>query len=266
MKTALKTTGSSLMALLLLGVPGVAFASHDSDEGPYISFDAGVVFASTSNNSGAFTSAVPATPDFAAIAVDTPLAWDTEFDTGVTAGGAIGYDFGNGFRSELQGFYTRYNVDTHSGVSVGGTLIDGADVAVLTRGAADLANPTVGTIVADGRGNLTSYGAFLNMYYDFDIGASIEPYLGIGLGYVGTDVDYQPSGVVIADAVHDGFAYQAMAGATAKFSRRFEVFTQYTYRDNLEDVEVPLDLLPADLAIETQQHIVTGGVRFKFSN
>lgn len=238
--------------------------ARESDEGPYISVDIGAVFASDSGNSGEFTSAIPATPDFDAIPVETPLGWDTEFDTGVTVSGAFGYDFGNGFRSELQGFYTRYNVDTHSGVTAGGALIDAVDVAVLTRGAPDAANPTVGAVVADGRGNITSYGAFLNMYYDIDTGTILEPYIGVGLGYVGTEVDYSPSGVVIADASHDGFAYQVMAGGTVSLTRSAEIFAQYTYRDNLENVEVPLTLLPADLAIETEQSIVSGGVRFRF--
>jgi opacity protein-like surface antigen len=266
MKTVLKTIVSTALPVLAIAAPSTALAKHNSDEGPYIAFDAGVVFASDSSNSGSFTSAVPATPDFAAIAIDAPLSWGTEFDTGATASGAIGYDFGNGFRAELQGFYTRYDVDGHAGVTVGGSVIDGENVSIITRNEVKPANPTLGEAIANGQGDLTSYGGFLNVFYDFDTGHNIEPYLGIGLGYVITEVDFAPSGVLIADATHDGFAYQGIAGVTAKVSNQFEIFAQYTYRDNLESVEVPLAQLPADLAIDTEQHVLTGGVRLKFSN
>lgn len=253
----------SPMMAAMVAMPSAAYAQSNDDAGPYIAVDVGAVFANDSANSGEFTSTVPSTDDFGEIPAGTPLAWDTEFDTGVTFSGAIGYDFGNGFRAEAQGFYSEYDVDTHSGVLAGGANIDGVDVAVLTRGAPDPANPTVGAIVADGQGKITSFGAFLNAYYDIDLGGSFEPYVGAGLGFVNTDVDYSPSGVPVADASDDGFAYQLMAGGTFKLSQRAEIFAQYTYRDTFNEAEVPLDLLPADLGIETTQSIVSGGVRVK---
>jgi opacity protein-like surface antigen len=260
----MKKVAFPLMAAMA-AMPSVAYAQSD-DEGPYIAVDVGAVFAKDSINVGEFNATVPATPDFGEIPADTPLAWDTEFDTGVTFSGAVGYDFGNGFRGEVQGFYSEYDVNTHSGVTVGDANIDSVDVAVLTRGAPAAGNPTVGAVVADGQGSISSYGAFLNAFYDIDTGSVFEPYVGVGFGYVGTDVDYSPSGVPIADAKDDGFAYQLMAGGTIKLSRSAEVFAQYTYRDMLDEVDVPLDLLPADLGIETDQSIVSGGLRFKFGN
>lgn len=260
----MKWLSAPLVALAFL-TPSVAFAQSDG-EGPYISIDVGAVFANDSANSGEFTSDVAATPDFDAIPVDTPLGWDTEFDTGVTFSGAFGHDFGNGFRGELQGFYTEYDVNTHSGVLVGGTNIDAVDVAVLTRGAPDAANPSVGAVVAAGQGGVKSYGGFLNAYYDFPTGSNFEPYVGVGLGYVVNDFDYSPSGVVIADDSADGFAYQLMAGASLAVTDKFELFAQYTYRDSLDELEVPLTLLPADLEIETEQSIVSGGLRIKFGS
>ncbi|MEM7781412.1 MAG: outer membrane beta-barrel protein [Pseudomonadota bacterium] len=250
---------------IALATPGAALAQSD-DAGPYIAVDIGAALPSDSSNSGATTAEIPETDDFGAIPSGTPVGWETEFDNGLSFSGAAGYDFGNGFRAEVQAFYTEYDVDTHSGVTVSGANIDAVDVAVLTRGEADDDNPTVGAVVADGQGDISSYGAFLNVFYDIETGAGIEPYIGGGIGYVETDIDYSPSGVTIADASDGGFAYQAIAGASFNLSDNAQIFAQYTYRDSLDDVEVPLTLLPADLEIETGQSIVSAGVRIKFGS
>lgn len=254
----------ALAPVALLAVVATPALAQSDDSGPYISLDVGAVLPGDSSNTGETTATIPATDDFDAIPAGTDVAWETEFDTGYTISGAAGYDFGNGFRAEVQGFYSEYDVDTHSGVTVGGANIDAVDVAVLTRGAADAANPTVGAVVADGQGDVTSYGAFLNVFYDIETGSGFEPYIGGGLGYVNTDIDYSPSGVVIADASDDGFAYQGIAGASFNLSDSAQIFAQYTYRDRLDDTEVPLTLLPAELEVETGQSIVSAGFRIKF--
>ncbi|MEL6878611.1 MAG: hypothetical protein AAGL68_11010, partial [Pseudomonadota bacterium] len=60
------------------------------------------------------------------------------------------------------------------------------------------------------------------------------------------------------------FAYQLMAGAAFELSDRAEVFGQYTYRATTEDADIELNLLPATLGIESEQSIVSAGLRFKF--
>ena len=241
-----------------------AFPSVAMAEGPYIGVSGGIALPNDSSNTGETTAEVPATPDFGSIPVGSEIAWDTEFDTGFALGGQVGYAFENGFRVELEGTYNEYGVDSHSNLTVGGGLLDGVDSAVLTRGAADAANPTVGDVLADGTGDVTNFGLFGNVFYDLQTGSGFKPYVGAGLGYQWTDVEFAPSGVAVADADDDGFAYQLMAGASFEVTETVELFGQYTYRDTTEDAEIPLTLLPATLDVESAQSLVTAGVRVKF--
>ena len=68
----------------------------------------------------------------------------------------------------------------------------------------------------------------------------------------------------VADDSDGGFAYQLMAGASVALSDNAEVFGQYTWRDRTDTADVPLNLLPATLGVETGQSIVSAGVRVKF--
>ncbi|MBD2842383.1 outer membrane protein [Erythrobacter rubeus] len=245
-------------AIAFFAAPTAALA-----DGPYIGVSGGVALPEDSTNSGEFDVDVPATDDFGAIPAGTELGWETEFDTGFAISGQAGYAFDNGFRLELEAAYSEYDVDTHSGLTVGGANIDGADVAILTRGVPDAANPTVGTVIADGQGDVSNFGVFGNVYYDINTGSAFKPYIGAGIGYQWVDVDFSPSGVAIADDDDSAFSYQLMAGASFEVSPGFDVFGQYTYRDTTEDAEIPLTLLPATLDVESSQSILSLGVRFQ---
>ena len=74
------------------------------------------------------------------------------------------------------------------------------------------------------------------------------------------------AGVPVADDSDSGFAWQAMAGASFAVSESFDLFAQYTYRDSFDRAEIPLDLLPATLGVESTQSIVTVGARFKLGS
>ncbi|MXO95103.1 outer membrane beta-barrel protein [Erythrobacter aquimaris] len=257
MKKVLLTTAA---AAGLIAIPSAAAA-----QGSYVSVTGGYVLPSDSDNSGETTANIAATDDFGAIPSGTSVGWNTEFDNGFEASGAFGYATESGLRFEGQLFYNSYDVETHSGLTVGGGNIDAVDVAVLTRGPADDANPTVGAVIADGQGDVSNVGLFGNVYYD--IGgpdATFKPFVGAGLGYQWTDVNYQPSGVDVADDSDGSFGYQLMAGAGFEVSEGLDIFAQYTYRDSFNDPEVELNLLPATLEVETQQSIVSLGVRFNF--
>lgn len=241
-----------------------ALLAQNAESGPYVGISGGVSLPNDSQNAGEFEADVAATDDFGAIPAGTPLGWETEFDTGFAINGQLGYAFENGFRAELEAAYSQYDVNTHTGLTVGGANIDGVDVAVLTRGDADDGNPTVGAVIADGQGEVTNFGLFGNVYYDINTGSAFKPYLGAGVGYNWVDVEYSPSGVDVADDDDGGFAYQLMAGASFELSEQTELFGQYTYRSNFDEADVDLNLLPATLGVENGQSILTAGVRFKF--
>ena len=87
---------------------------------------------SNSGATGAFTTGngAPALPFGTAIAAGTPYGWETEFDNGYALAGEVGAFYDNGFRSGIELVYSKADVDTHSGVNVAGTVIDGVDAAV----------------------------------------------------------------------------------------------------------------------------------------
>jgi len=248
-------------ALTALAIPGAAHAGET-----YIGVSAGLSLPGNSNNSGEFSSDVPATPDFGTIPAGTDLGWKTDFDNGLAISGQVGHAFDNGLRVELEVAYSKYDVDAHSSLTVGGANIDGVDVAVLTRGTPDPANPTVGAVIADGQGDVSNFGAFLNVLYDINTGSSFTPYVGAGIGYQGIDIDYQPSGVPVGKGDDDGFAWQAIIGASFAVSDRVDVFGQYNYRASFKRSKIELSLLPATLGVQSKQSIVSAGVRYRFGS
>jgi len=258
MKTPRIFYTSAVIALGIAAVPSVALA-----EGPYFGVSGGIALPNDSENSGQFDETVPATADFDAIAADTALAWNTEFDTGFAINGQVGYAFDNGLRVEAEVAYSEYGVDAHSGLNVGGADIDALDVAVLTRGAAAATNATVGAVLADGQGDVSSIGLFGNVFYDIQTGSGFKPFVGAGVGVQSVSVDYVPSGVAVADESDTVLSYQLMAGASYEVTEKVELFGQYTYRAGFDDADVELDLLPATLGVETGQSIVSAGVRVK---
>jgi len=235
-----------------------------AQEGPYVGVSGGISLPGDSSNSGTFDTGVPETDDFGSIPADADLAFETDFDTGYTISGQAGYAFENGFRLEVEAAYSEYNVDGHEELLVGGANIDGVDSAVLTRGPASGANPTVGDVLADGQGDVTNFGLFGNVFYDIQTGGAFKPYVGGGIGYQWVDVDFRPSDVAIGDDDDGAFAYQLMAGASYTVTDSVELFGQYTFRDTTEDADIPLTLLPATLGVESQQSLVTAGVRVRF--
>jgi opacity protein-like surface antigen len=228
---------------------------------PYIGVGAGVTLPNKSKDRGALTGTVPATAAFPAIASGTSLGLETRFKKGFNVSGFAGYRFDNGFRLEAEVAYSENRVKDHRNLAVGGTVIDGLDSAVLTRGAASATNPLVGTVIGNGGGGRVSNWAVMgNAYYDFNSGGSIQPYIGGGLGIQKVDVRYSPSNVGVSRGDKAVFAYQGMAGLTYKVSPSFEVFGEYKYR-GADRASVPLQLLPATWGVQSGQSILSMGVR-----
>ena len=258
------TPNRFLLAPVLMAAAIAVPAAAQTTPGPYIGVSGGVALPGESENRGETTATIPATDDFGEIPAGTEVAWETDFDTGFAINGQVGYAFENGVRVELEGSYNKYNVGSHEELTVGGTNIDDVDVAILTRGEADDDNPTVGQVLADGQGDVKNFGIFANAFYDIETGSGFKPFVGAGVGYQWTDVDYQPSGVQVGDDDDGAFAYQLMAGASFAVTDTVDLFGQYTYRDTFSDPDIPLTLLPATLGVESQQSLVTAGVRVRF--
>jgi opacity protein-like surface antigen len=245
-----------IASLIAVTCPVTAFAAE-----PYVAIRGGVNLPDNSQNEGAFDTTVAATSDWGAIPSGTSLAWDSEFDDGYAISGQLGLRFPNGLRTELDLSHTSADVDTHQNLAAGGAVIDGVDVAVLTRGAPSAGNPTVGAVIADGQGRVKTLGAFVNGFYDINAAGSFSPFVGAGLGYQRVDVLFQPSGVPVADEADSGFAWQLMAGANIAVAEPVDLFLQYNYRQSFQRADVALSLLPATLGVQSGGSLVTAGVR-----
>lgn len=227
----------------------------------YAGISGGVSLPADSKNQGRISGDIAGTPDFPAIPSGTSLGWRTELDTGYAISGQLGYRFDNGMRLEAEVSYSDTGVRRHRDLTVGGTVIDSVDVAVLTRGAPSAANPTVGQVLSADNGKITNLGAFGNVFYDFKTGSTIRPYIGAGLGVQRTKVDYNPSNVRVVDDSQTRLAYQLMAGASASIGRGVEIFGQYGWRANLGRADTRVELLPASLGVQSRQSLVTLGIR-----
>ena len=231
----------------------------------YVSGSLALTQQSDSDNSGttgAFTTGNLGDGSTLDVAEGTPYGWTTEFDGGFAIGGEAGVRLGNGFRIAGELVYTGSDVDTHNSVTLGGGSIDAVDAAALA-GAPDPLGVSVGDLVSDGRGELTSTAVFANAYYDFNTTSNLQPYLGAGIGFADVSIEYAPSGVGIIDDGETTFAYQLKAGATFVLNEQFELFGEYAFRAT-EDIEVNNDLFPGSLDIENQSNNFAIGARFRF--
>lgn len=259
MKTLMMTTAIALTA----GLSGAAVAQQ-----PYVSGSAGFNFQTDSDNAGAFSRDF-VTGDGVAVPAGTTLpqgadvGWTTEFDTGLFLSAAYGWRFQENFRVEGEISYTSADVDTHTGVSAGGSALGAADAAVLITGSGPL-GVTVEDLVADGQGDITSVGYAVNGYYDFAVrNTPFTAYIGGGVGLAEVEVDYSPSDTAIVEDTEMVGFYQLMAGGSYALSESTEVYGGYRWRQS-EDAETESSLIPANLDIENANHIIEAGVRYTF--
>ncbi|MGB3165469.1 MAG: P44/Msp2 family outer membrane protein, partial [Alteraurantiacibacter sp.] len=222
-----------------LAVPGVAHAD------PYIAISGGLSTAEDYENTGIINADIgPGPGDLPGLPAGTSYSFDTNVDVGWNVGGQIGYDFDGPLRVELEGSYVAHDIDYHSNAFVGGTDIGNFGTNVLTRSGPGTGVPVFAAL-ADGRGDVESYGAFLNVLFDFDLGI-VEPYVGAGAGIYVIDVDYLPSGLDIANDADTTFAYQGIAGVAGDLGDNVELFAEYKYRRLFDEATVVGNLIPSD--------------------
>lgn len=243
-----------------------AFSGAAYAEDYYVSLSGGVSLLGNSTNDGAFDGAFTtgegtAIPAGTVLPDGTPVGWETDFDTGYAFAGAIGKKYG-ALRGEVEVAYQTNKVASHAGVEAGGIALDGEDAGVLIAGSPNL-GVTVGDLVADGQGDVSNIFVMANLYYDFDTGGLVTPYIGAGVGAGFVDVDYSPSGVAIIQDKATALAYQGVAGLAYEVSPSIDLTVAYRYRATT-DVSVEADLFAADFDIENSASIVEAGLRLRF--
>ena len=179
---------TALLATTLLTVPGIAAAQPVS--GLYIAGGIGANWLQETDltSSGQLSNALTQ--------AGRTTTGDISFEWGYVGVISLGWGFGNGLRTEVEGNYRVNDVDDISGF--GGTT--------------------------NASGTAISYGVMANVFYDFDFntfgiptgGINIQPYVGAGIGYVWREFDDLRASVLGGEIRTDGsdgrFAYQFIAG------------------------------------------------------
>ncbi|MBU8539796.1 OmpA family protein [Falsiroseomonas tokyonensis] len=181
---------------------------------------------------------------------------DVSFDMGWVGVVSLGYGFGNGLRTEIEGSYRENEVDTISGF----------------RGA--------GQVRASGTAR--SYGVMANALYDFDIGAnfggvSFMPYVGVGAGYIWREFDGVRANVLGGSVNSDGtdgrFAYQAIAGVSmplTQYAPGLALTAEYRFLGTLEhDIDTSsgggsFSVARTGTKSENYNHSILIGLRYAF--
>lgn len=192
----------------------------------------------------------------------TDVSWRTDVDSGAGVNLALGWRM-EAVRIEAEYAYAKHDVDSHAGVTAAGIALGNEDAGVLVTGAPGNLGVSVADLVADGRGDFTADYLFVNAYYDFDAGWSLNPYVGIGIGNAWIDVDYSPSNVSIIDDDDSVLAYQLMGGLNYQCNEQLEFFGGLRWRQT-DDIDVNANLLPAAFEIENQSWLAEIGARWTF--
>ncbi len=130
---------------------------------------------------------------------------DTSFDLDddVVFGGGIGYRFADNWRAELDVAYQSHDTDAD-----GNAFIVGGDVSAIT------AMPVV--------------------YYDFNFGSPLKPFIGAGIGAARIDADYgvlNPPFENRSDDAQWALAWQGTAGVSYQATRNIALTARYRYLD-----------------------------------
>jgi opacity protein-like surface antigen len=167
---------------------------------------------------------------------------------------ALGYGFGNGIRVELEGSIRANAVDSARGF---------APLQPLERA----------------QGELWNYGVMANAFVDLNLGQPgwVQPYLGLGLGYVHTELtNFRVNGNsarLAVDSSDGSLAYQAIAGAafpieavpglSATAEYRFMGVVGSEFRARLVDASTSASFATGRAEVEPYHHAVLVGLRYQ---
>ncbi len=221
--------------------------------GDELNFNLGTSF--TGKTTQTTTSAGFTTYLYASIVGAYGAGWSDDFDNGWVIGAALGYDFGGGWRGEIEAAFRSFDIDNGAKVNFAytGTLYTYSravptGVGTTTTSPVATYSTSISTnLNAISDGDVAVWSFMGNLWYDFDLGDSpIVPFIGGGVGMAQLDVSYRinvaipivtlPSYSTFSTTISYGaqgddwvFAYQFGAGLGYQFDGGGMLSAQYRY-------------------------------------
>lgn len=162
---------------------------------------------------------------------------EIEYDAGPTFGGALGWSWGTGLRTELE---YAYHTNDIGDVDPGTAGVDGGDI-------------TLHTVMA-------------NVLYDLPLDWYVRPYAGVGVG-VGA-IDYSNvsnlGGFTIDDS-DTGLAWQGIAGLSIPITPRFSASLEYRWVAT-EDFQLDTTSAGVNSQLGYSSHNATVALRYQFGD
>ena len=189
-------------------------------------------------------------PDLDIDAVQSPVSGEASWDPGIAGGVAIGYQFNKFLRTEINVQAGYNNADS---IDLGGVKFDGkGDVTNLSA---------MGNVLVD---------LPLSIWIDYPLGArAVTPYVGMGVGYLYTDIDSDSGALLIVDGSEASVAWNALAGVAFEVARGIEATLNYRYLRSTEknkfDVRLAGNPGSGKIKVRAESHAITVGLRYTFT-
>ena len=181
------------VALAMFFLPAFTPDARAADPRWYVGLSVPVMFLDNSESGASGTTPPPGVPGRSPSSILYRADAVNEYKAGFKVSGMLGYEFGNGFRLQVEGFFARADLNklTYSGVTT-------------QRGPSGMpiSVPGMETPVS---GPADQMGGMVNVWYDFNEGSRWRPFIGGGLGIVQVDwggVEYDADALAQSVANH----------------------------------------------------------------
>ena len=195
-----------------------------------------------------------------------------EFSWGFAGVLSLGWGYGNGLRAEIEASYRQNEVSGIFSRSAGSAAPPPVVTAAPSGGGKTNA---AGFAQSGSTGTATSFGAMLNLMYDFDLNGALgglTPYLGAGLGYVWHEYDEVGTKVGNTMSVLTGdsgsWGGQAIAGVSLPIAAVPGLAMTAEYRFMMtsgHEVNSTLSGTKRTVDLDNVNHSVLVGLRYAFN-
>lgn len=122
----------------------------------------------------------------------------------------------------------------------------------------------------DSRKNSTLFTMMANGYYDLDLGHSVKPYVGAGIGAGRINLDDKQGDLVDTDGKYGRgttFAWNVMAGLTWSLNEQLDLLAGYRYAETLKvkmNGDVPSQFSSGNFKVKMTANELRFGLRYNF--